>query len=193
MPPNPAQKVPKTMSMPTNESSPTNEKSGKRLILGVIAACVVAAAISWWFRYQATRRVVQFWGAETAVLIRDAKHVTLRSDAPSADGAGGAEADVPRDISSAKGMTHLRTNLLEDSSYQWDSAVASDIDWANSLVFAAAEGGEPRAVVIFSKDFRWISNGSAPDPGQHVVATTGEFAAGLKEFFASEIAAPAEQ
>jgi hypothetical protein len=193
MPPNPAQKVPKTMSMPTNESSPTNEKSGKRLILGVIAACVVAAAISWWFRYQATRRVVQFWGAETAVLIRDAKHVTLRSDAQSADGAGGAEADVPRDISSAKGMTHLRTNLLEDSSYHWDSAIVADIDWANSLVFAAAEGGEPRAVVIFSKDFRWISNGSAPDPGKHAVATTGEFAEGLKEFFASEIAAPAEQ
>jgi hypothetical protein len=181
------------MSMPTNESSPNNEKSGKRLILGVIAACVVAAAISWWFRYQATRRVVQFWGAETAVLIRDAKHVTLRSDAPSADAAGGDEADVPRDISSAKGLTHLRTNLLEDSSYHWDSAIKSDIDWANSLVFAAADGGEPRAVVIFSKDFRWISNGSAPDPGQHAIATTGEFAAGLNEFFGTEVTAQPEQ
>lgn len=193
MPPNPAQKVPKIMSMPANETTPSHEKSGKRLILGVIAACVVAAAISWWFRYQATRKVVQFWGPQTAVLIRDAKHVTLRSDTPSADGAGTAEADVPRDISGVKGMTHLRTNLLEDSSYRWDAAVASDIDWANSLVFAAAEGGEPRAVVLFSRDFGWVSNGSAPDPGKHAVATSGEFAAGLKEFFETEIAAPAEQ
>lgn len=181
------------MSMPANKSNSASDKSGKRLILGVLAACVVAAAISWWFRYQATRRVVQFWGAETAVLIRDAKHITLRSDTPSADGAGGDEADVPRDISGVKGMTHLRTNLLEDSSYRWDSAIKSDIDWANSLVFAAAEGGEPRAVVIFSKDFDWVSNGSTADPGKHVVATTGEFAAGLKEFFETEIVATPEQ
>jgi hypothetical protein len=82
---------------------------------------------------------------------------------------------------------------LEDSSYHWDSAIKSDIDWANSLVFAAADGGEPRAVVIFSKDFRWISNGSAPDPGQHAIATTGEFAAGLNEFFKTEVTAQPEQ
>lgn len=176
-----------------NEKSGPGEKSGKHLILGVLAACVVAAAVSWWFRYSTTRRAVEFWGAESATLIRDAQHVTLRSDAPSADGEGGDEADVPRDITDTKGLTHFRNALLEDSSYHWDSAIVSDIDWANSLVFAAAEGAEPRAVVLLSKDFRWVSNGSAPNPNERVAATSGEFAAGLKEFFATEINAPAEQ
>ena len=169
-------------------SMPANEKSGKRLILAVIAIALLSAAASWWFRYAATHRTAQFWGPQAGTLIRDAPHVTLRSDTPSADGAGGDEADVPRNISTAKGLTHLRNALLEDSSYQWDSAVLSDIGWANSLVFAAAEGAEPRAVVMFSPDFKWVSNGTAADPDKAVVATTSEFATGLKEFFASEAA-----
>ena len=173
--------------------SPEKEKSGKLLILGVLVVGLAAAAAAWWFRYSATHRAAQFWGPQAATLIRDAPHVTLRSDTPSADAEGGDEADVPRDISSAKGMTHLRSALLEDASYHWDSAILADIDWANSLAFDAAAGGEPRAVVIFSNDFRWVSNDSAPDPGQHVVATTGEFAEGLKRFFATEIAAQPEQ
>jgi hypothetical protein len=167
-------------------SMPANEKSGKRLILAVIAIALLSGAASWWFRYQATRHSAQFWGPQASTLIRDAKHVTLRSDAPSTDAEGGAEADVPRDMSNAKGLTHLRANLLEDINYQWDSAAVADTNWANSLVFAAAEGAEPRAVVLFSPDFKWVSNGTAPDPTKAVVATTSEFADGLKKFFTAE-------
>jgi hypothetical protein len=181
------------MSTTYNETLPANEKSGKRLILGVVAACLVAAIASWWFRYSATHRAAQFWGSQAVALIRDAPHVTLRSDTPSTDAAGGAEADVPRDISGAKGLTHLRNALLEDASYDWTAAGQADTDWSSSLVFAAADGAEPRAVVMFSPDFKWISNGTASDPSKQVVSTTAEFAAGLKEFFADEVEAQAEQ
>ena len=89
-------------------TTPTNGKSGKMLILGVVAIGLAAAAVSWWFRYSATHRAAEFWGPEAATLIRDAAHVTLRSNKPSVDEQGGDEPDVPRDISSAKGLTHLR-------------------------------------------------------------------------------------
>lgn len=182
------------MSTPANESIPANEKSGKRLILGVLALGLLAATASWWFRYSATHQAAKFWGPPAALLIRDAAHVTLRSDMPSADGAGADEADVPRDISNAKGLSHLRNKLIEDASYDWTAAGKPDTSWSSSLVFAAAEGAEPRAVVLFSPDYKWLSNGSAADPMKSVVATTDEFAAGLKKFFADEAAdAPAEQ
>jgi hypothetical protein len=176
------------MSMPVHEPMRENEKSGKRLILGVVAACLVAAAASWWFRYSATHRAAEFWGPQAVALIRDAPHVTLRSDAPSADGEGTAEADVPRDISQAKGLTHLRNALLEDASYDWTATAPAGTDNANSLVFATVEGGEPRAVVLFSPDFRWVSSGTGADPAKYFVATTEEFAAGLKKFFATSAA-----
>jgi hypothetical protein len=191
MQPNSNQKV-ALMSTTSNESMPANEKSGKRLILGVVAACLVAAIASWWFRYAATHRAAQFWGSQAVALIRDAPHVTLRSDVTSTDAAGGAEADVPRDISSAKGLTHLRNALLEDASYDW-TAGDPDTDWSSSLVFAAADGAEPRAVVMFSPDFKWVSNGTAADPSKQIVSTTAEFADGLKKFFADDVKAQAEQ
>jgi hypothetical protein len=174
-------------------STLTNEKSGKRLILGVLAIGLAAAAASWWFRYSSTHRATQFWGAQAAELLRDAPRVTLRSDTPSADGEGAATADVPRDISTAKGLTHLRNALLEDASYDWTAAGPPDTDWSNSLVFAASEGAEPRAVVMFSPDFTWAANGSAADPAKHAVSTS-PIAKGLQEFFAEQAQdAPPEQ
>jgi hypothetical protein len=162
------------MSMPSNQT-PANEKSGKRLILGVIVIGLAAAATSWWFRYSATHRAAQFWGAQAATLIRDAPHVTLRSDTLN---------DEPLDISATPGLTHLRTALLEDDRYNWTATSAPDTDWTHSFVFAAAEGAEPRAVILFSPDFHWAANGSSGDPAKHAVATSSQFATGLTKFFA---------
>ncbi len=164
------------MSMPANQT-PANEKSGKRLILGVLVIGLAAAAASWWFRYSATHRAAQFWGPQAATLIRDAPHVTLRSDSTD---------DDALDISAAPGLTHLRTALLEDGSYDWTATTAPDTDWSNSFVFAAADGAEPRAVVLFSPDFAWAANGSSGSPAKHTVATTSTVAAGLKKFFVEQ-------
>jgi hypothetical protein len=51
--------------------------SGKLVIIGILAVAVASAAASWWFRYAATHRAAQYWGPETARLIRDAPTVEL--------------------------------------------------------------------------------------------------------------------
>ena len=147
---------------------------------------------SWWFRYSATHRAAQFWGPQAAELIRDAPHVTLRSAAAAADGQDAADADVPRDVSNAKGLTHLRNALLEDASYDWSTAGRADTNWENSLVFEESEGAEPRVVILLSPDFHWAANGSAADPAGHAVSTS-PIAEGLQTFFAEQAQdAPAE-
>jgi hypothetical protein len=185
--------IQKVARMSSENANPPAGSSGKRLTLAVILLALLAAGASWWFRYAATHRAAQFWGPQAAPLIRDGAHVTLRSDAPSPDAAGTEDTDVPRDISAAKGLTHLRNALLEDASYDWSAQAPADADWSSSLVFAATEGSEPRAVVLFSPDYKWLANGSAGDPAKRVAAATDEFAAGLRTFFADVAAAPAEQ
>ncbi len=173
-------------------SMPTNEKSGKLLIAGVLLVGLAAAAASWWFRYNATHKAVDFWGAEAVELIRDAPRVTLRSDRPSADQEGGDEADVTRDISNARGLTHFRAALLEDRSYDWSASGPPDNNWSRSLVFEVTAGAEPRVLILFSPDFRWAANGSQGDPVRHVVSTA-PIAEGLAKFFAEQaVEAPAE-
>src|SRR4051812_21733385 len=64
----------------TDDSPPSggSTASGKLLIVGILAVSIAAAAMSWWFRYNATHRAATFWGPGLAVLIRDAPQVTLR-------------------------------------------------------------------------------------------------------------------
>ena len=166
--------------MPT----PSRGTSGKLLILGVFAVALAAAAASWWFRYAATHRAAQFWGPTAARLIRDAPRVSLRSDELSAG--GDHSADLPRNLSSTPGLTHLRTALLEDRSYDWTAAGPADSNWSSSLVFEETEGAEPRVVILFSPDFHWAANGSADDPAANAVATGPILAKGLQVFFAEQ-------
>jgi hypothetical protein len=165
-------------------STPARENSGKLLILGVFAIALAAAAASWWFRYNATHQAAKFWGPEAVRLIRDAPRVTLRSD---------DREDLPRDISQAHGLTHLRAALLEDRSYDWAAAGPADTSWSSSLVFEVSAGAEPRVVILFSPDFNWAGNGSEGDPASHAVSTN-PIAKGLAKFFTEEAgAAPAER
>jgi hypothetical protein len=177
----------------SNTAAAPADSSGKKLVLAVILLGVLAAGASWWYRYSATRHSAEFWGSPAATLIRSAPHVTLRSDEPSPNAEGVAEADVPRDVSKAKGLTNLRDALLLDSKYDWTATAEPDTDWSSSLVFAAAEGAEPRAVVLFTSDFGWVANGTSGDPAKNALKTTSEMAAGLQKFFADDVGAVAEQ
>lgn len=157
-------------------STSASGNSGKLFIVGVFVVALATAGASWWFRYSATHRALQFWGPTAARLIRDAPRVTLRSEDANT---------LPRDISTAHGLTHLRTALLEDRSYDWSAAGPPNTNWSNSLVFEETEGAEPRVVILLSPDFNWAANGSAADPAGHAISTS-PIAKGLETFFHDE-------
>src|SRR4051812_15803668 len=98
---------------PTDDLPPSAGKaaSGKLLIVGILTVAIAAAAASWWFRYSATHRAAQFWGPETARLIRDASVVEIwRPSNPiiSTSAAPLVESSDLHDVSSARGLVHLR-------------------------------------------------------------------------------------
>lgn len=121
--------------------------SGKFVIIGILAVAIVSAGISWWYRYSATHRAVQFWGPEGSQLIRDAPHVSLMRFFLSTP-------PTMRDISKAPGMTHLRNALLEDRSFQWarvtDAAPKSG-GW--KLEFSDPASGQ-QVLILFTTDCR---------------------------------------
>jgi hypothetical protein len=137
--------------------------SGKFVILGVIALAVSAAGASWWFRYAATNDVAEFYGPDASRLIRDAPVVELyRFEPVSADGWRIEELERflespmnRRDISSSKGLTHLRNALLDDRSYIWPARpVESNDQWQWILVFRDEMSGY---VLMFSPDWQLLT------------------------------------
>jgi hypothetical protein len=175
--------------------------SGKLVIVGIVTVAVCAAAISWWFRYNATHRAAKFWGPEAVALIRDAPQVTLirlpfwSLLALAFDANAQATLDKNTfDISKAHGLVHLRNALLEDHNYTWladekPSPTASTSQyWV--LRFGDRERGKG-AILTLSKDCTLIARAESRDKGgnERIVNSTEPMAKGLREMFAEFIAA----
>lgn len=114
--------------------------NGRWVIGGIFVLGLLAAGAAWWHRYQQVRYCLEFWGPETAYLIRLAPEVDLMRLAPSTDRdpsgetasgwpVGGAEPEVLSpdqrdyrvigrwDISHAQGLAHAREALVQDQSF----------------------------------------------------------------------------
>lgn len=130
------------------------DTSGRWAILTMIVVAAAAAIFSWTYRRRSVERAMQFWGPEAAEAIARSRRVELmRLDAPD----GGSPADdqeaiaVPggwcrvvarRDISRARGLSHLRHALLADASYAWHAPPPADrIVWNYALHFGTDRGG----------------------------------------------------
>lgn len=120
------------------------EKSGKWLILAILAIALASGAFSWWFRWAATHRAAEFWGPQATTTIRDSQTIEAYRLADTGEGigtpltVGGREYPVEKriDVSKGHGLVHLKQALLEDRSYDWETSF--DVDaliprWA--LVF----------------------------------------------------------
>jgi hypothetical protein len=158
--------------------------SGKLLILGIVAAAALLAGAGWWFRYNATHRAAEFWGPRAVRLIRDAPRVVysnLQSTSP----------DVEHDVSSARGLTHLRTALIEDRSFDWPtSAQALTTEPARLLEFrSGSDEAESTLRLYFSSDLAWVVDAS-PDGTQQGAISCRPIAKGLAEMFAEFDDAP---
>jgi hypothetical protein len=186
------------------DEEPSGGVSGKLVIIAIFVAAVSAAAASWLFRYNATHRAAEFWGPEAAQLIRDAKTVEFTRLNPPPDSTFHLDREFPgtlaivgpedvRDISTANGLTHLRTALLEDRSYRWPAGSAPpEIRWAWTMTFRGASTKDD-AILLFSADCRYIAMFNRAE-----VLSAEPIAAGLRKIFAEmsasqPVASPAAQ
>jgi hypothetical protein len=148
------------MSASTVEkSAPAGRNTGTLLVAGIFVVALLAAGASWWFRFAATHRAVQFWGPEAAGLIRDAPVVELIVRADDT-----LLITDNRDISHARGLVHLRNALLEDHSFAWPPRDdVPDANWEWALAFSDPSRAA-KVMIRFSSDCRLASR-VVLDPG----------------------------
>ncbi len=159
-----------------------------KLVIGAIFFVAVAAAVSSMVvRYQATRRILQFWGTETVALVSAAPEVeVLRFDSAGREN-GVANPDIANpdiaeriDISRARGLVHLRQALLGDRSFAWDERVEpGELVWAYGLQFRDATSS---VTLKFTADFRRASQSDSPE-----IISTAPIADGLATLFAEHL------
>jgi hypothetical protein len=174
--------------MDSAESKPPSAPaiSGNLVIVGIVVVAVCAAAISWWFRYNATHRAAKFWGPEAATIIRDAPLVTIyhpgNFNDPNEAAIKKKIAATELDISNAHGLTHLRNALLEDHNFDW-TTVEKDPFQASErwgLMFADPKAGKATTVWL-SDDFRYAS--ALDGTERRSVSVDPVMAKGLLEMF----------
>ena len=172
-----------------------SHNSGKLLILAMLLVGLLAAGTSWWFRYSATHRAAKFWGPQAARLIRESPKVELLQLEL---GGGGHSVSgtlrladeasnvlAARDVSTARGMTHLRTALLENRSFD---SFRKPADQAPKWRWALRFHDHSSATILFNEDCTattaYPSEASRNHPSDGVIASCEPIAAGLREVFA---------
>jgi hypothetical protein len=122
---------PKAMSTKPAVQHPTTDPpgvAGKWIVIGVFGLALAGAVGSWLFRYYATHQAARFWGAKSAILIRDAPQVDfyylVNGEATLNDADLLDELTQPGvcgkvDVSQGRGIVHLRNALVEDRSFDW--------------------------------------------------------------------------
>jgi hypothetical protein len=172
--------------------------SGKRVIIGILLLALVAAGGSWLFRYNATHRAAKFWGPENAAAIRDAPIVTFSTFttpiiwSPHYIGIAGEPIEhllaqkpqTTRDVTSARGLVHLRNALLEDRSFDWESeslytsAFWPETKWSHAIVFSDETKGV-QAYLLFAPDSQLTTFA-----GRNAALSYKPIARGIAEMFA---------
>jgi hypothetical protein len=133
-----------------HSSRPGGGPSGSLVVLGLFAVGLVLAAFALAFQRWQTRRCLDFYGAGVARAITTAPVVELWRLAPGA-GPGRFRAVSGCDVSRAAGLVHLRRGLVEDANFDWRPRAAERLEpaaWREALVFRAAAGAAPTAVVV---------------------------------------------
>ncbi|GIW95596.1 MAG: hypothetical protein KatS3mg110_3637 [Pirellulaceae bacterium] len=141
---------------------------GKWVVGFLLTLGLVAGVVAWWFRYQQTRRSLDYWGSEAASVIQRADSIELQhlvaADALPTAGAATANASADfselfgrrfvvafrRDVTRAAGILHVRDALLSDESFLWDKtadALTASIDRLWVLVFRRGDEQVHVAVV----------------------------------------------
>jgi hypothetical protein len=151
---------------------------GRGLVLGLLGLALALAVFAVWFQWRQTRRCLAFYGADAARAIQGAPRTELWKLA--VDSASGrVVATEQRDISSARGLVHLRRGLVEDANFAWGSGAAGPLapgDWDEALAFYSDPAKAPVAIVAFDLD----GSGWATVVGRAGRAPLGRLRRGLR-------------
>ncbi len=154
---------------------------GKLVIVFILAVALGAAGFSLWHHYRGQHRVLDFWGASTAVLIAEAPQVDVlrlgaarsidaqeESDPPS----GAADDEKPPEAAvefggsawsvesshealAARGVGNLRRALVLDTTFDWHGPPAAQAPrWQYALEI---NDGRRWATVLFDFESRSVA------------------------------------
>jgi hypothetical protein len=145
--------------------------AGKWAIIGMLGVSLALAGFAVWFRQQAGRRCLEYWGVADAERIQHAARVELLQLTPAESGAwrlpdGSAAKTAGRqDVSQAAGLSHIRSALLEDRGFVWTPAAGGrecQPQWTCALRFADSGGETVVAFDLQCHQLRLL--GSRPRP-----------------------------
>lgn len=148
--------------------------SGKWMILGVFGVGIAMAIAAWTYYYFQQRRPLQFWGPSAAQLIMQAPQVEAWRLADAA-----AVHDDPaevqtitlgkqrlrimeaKDVSTARGLSHLRYGLMNDRCFAWDAKAPRDaVSWQYALRFVDGKSQTTLLVAPEAKRVRLLETGA---------------------------------
>jgi hypothetical protein len=131
---------------------------GKYVIFVIFGTALGMALFAWQFRINEGDDVLDYWGVESANLLRHAHRVEFiklaSADAVAADSTlaiEGIQQNIVSvvDISSRKGLIHARHMFIVDHTYLWEESPPLNIpSWDFALRFS---GGNKEVTLVFHK------------------------------------------
>jgi hypothetical protein len=141
-------------SLPHRSSAAFARPSGSRVVVGLLALGAALAAFALAFQWRQTDGCLGFYGSDVARAIAAAPHVELWALGAGAE-PGRLVATGRCDVSRAPGLVHLRRGLVEDANFDWRPSEPRRLSperWSAALVFAAAPGDPPAAIIAIGFD-----------------------------------------
>jgi len=126
------------------------DAQGKLVIISIFGVAIAMSVYAWWHNIHTGNQVIEFFGIETATRLRHAESIellTLDKSAASEDqesldtSIGSIPVRTVTDITSARGLVHLRHMFIQDHTYRWDEGVPEIIpQWSFALRFTDDAG-----------------------------------------------------
>lgn len=167
---------------PPASVSPASPTRGRSLVAGLLLLGLAAAATGIAYQRMQTRRCLDFYSPDLARLVASAPRVELVRVRPGV-AAGRLAAASTQDISTAKGLVHLRRGLVEDANFDWGRPVGAGRlpaeAWDVALVFSDPAMPQTRASLVIDLD---PAGGSLAVVGRPGRVSLGRIAPGLKKW-----------
>lgn len=144
----------------TRTPSGTSFRPGSLLVVVLVAIGVGAAALAIVYQRAQTRRCLAFYGPEAARRVSKAPRVELWKVAPS-DRPGRLVVTDRHDVTSARGIVHLRRGLVEDAGFRWsvdgpDGALPPE-SWDHAFVFTDTDGSRTTILIDLDEQGGWLT------------------------------------